>query len=229
LEKARVKMKSKCKTVSALACISSFAITCFGQEIIWQKLNYGIAEFGITSVVGGIPAQSPAVFESGYNGAYGFGASPGWGFAQSFSVPSDRSLASIQLRLGGGNPQGAGQFLLSLLEFDPQTQTPGPLLGSVTDVGANYRYDLLAVPISSWDFSGFNILLRATNTYVWTLTPASPSWSGSVSIQAAVASLYPGGFAYALNPIPEPATPWLLALGLLALAAFRKRSVPAWR
>ena len=83
---------------------------CFGQgTVTWQRLNAGIAEWGITSLVGGVNTQSPSALESGYNGAYGFGVSPYWGFAQSFTVPSDRTLTSIQLRLGGGgNPPGQG-------------------------------------------------------------------------------------------------------------------------
>jgi hypothetical protein len=189
------------------------AMRCFGQGIVWDRLNLGIAEFGITAVGGGGTVQSPSVFEPGYNGAYLFGTQPYWGFGQSFGVPSDRRLASIQLRLGTLNLSAQGQFVLSVFEFDPLTQNPSALLGAVTADAAGYQYDLMNVPVSSFDFSNLNIPLRASSTYAWSLTPASGAWSGSLSIQSAESGLYPGGFAYAVNPTPEPGTPWLMLLG----------------
>ena len=223
----------KTNKIKLLACLgfTTLVIPCFGQgTMIWQRLNYGIAEFGITAVAGGVTNQSPSALETGYNGAYGFGVSPGWGFAQSFTVPSDRTLNSIQLRLGGGgNPTGQGQFSLSVYQFNQQTDTPGSLLGVVGADAANYQYDIFNVPVSSFDFSSLNIPLYASAAYAWVLTPASPSWSGSITIQAAVASLYPGGFAYALNPTPEPATPLLLVLGAATLVACRSHKKTARR
>jgi hypothetical protein len=208
----------------ALLGFTSFTTSCLGQGILWERLNLGVAEFGITSVDGGgATVQSPSVFEAGYNGAYIFGTQPFWGFAQSFSVLSERTLASIQLRLGTLNLSAQGQFALSVYEFAPLTQTPSALLGSVTADAAGYQYDLINVPISSFDFSGLNIPLHASSTYAWALTPASPSWSGSLSIQSATASLYPGGFAYAMNPTPEPATPLLLLLAAAILWLRRKK------
>jgi len=227
-KKAGVIMKNVQIQLLALLGFTLFALPCFGQPLIWQPHNRGIAEFGITSVEGGITNQSPSVFESGYDGAYSFGDSPYWGFAQSFAVSSDRTLASVELRISRGNSPGQGQFALSLVEFGAQTQTPGTLLGSVNADASNYHYNhhLESVPISSFDFSSLNIILQDSIMYAWTLTPKSSSWSGSLLIQSGVQSLYPDGFAYFLNPVPEPATPVILILGTLALAVCRAKRQP---
>jgi hypothetical protein len=197
------------------------------DPVLWtrQSANYGVAEFGINSLVGDAITQSPSVFEPGYNGAFGFGAWPDawWGFAQSFAVPSDGLLVSIELRLGRGQP-AQGQFALSVVAFDQQTDTPGTLLGSILAEAADFDYELTHVPISSFDFSALNISLQATHTYAWILNPASTSWTGSLTVQSAVASTYPDGFAYSLYPVPEPATPFLLISGGALVMVNRRRA-----
>lgn len=193
-----------------------------GQYVAWQQLNLGIAQFGITSIANGVTNQSPSVFQAGYNGAYTFGGTPNDGFGQTFTVASDRPLASIQLRIGLFNQPGQGQFALSVLEFDPLTQTPGALLGTVIANATNFNYDILSVPVSSFDFSSLGIELQASKTYAWTLNSASADWIGPLTIQSCLASFYPDGVAYSLIPVPEPAAPALAILAGIGFAVLHK-------
>lgn len=194
----------------------------FGQgSVTWKQLNNGICEFGITSVAGGVTNQSPSALQSGYDGAYGI--SSDWGCAQSFTVPSDRTLSSIQIRLGGGgSPTGRGQFSLSVFQFNQQTGTPDSLLGVIFADAADYQYDMLNVPVSSFDLSSLSIPLYASNAYAWALTPVFSTWSGSLTIQAGAAALYPGGYAYELTRAPEPTPLALVGLGAASVTFFRR-------
>lgn len=219
-------MKTKPPSLVALFCCTNLAFACSasGQGTIeWHPLGMGVAEFGITSLVGGAPVQSPSALETGYNGAFVFGQDYYWAFAQSFTVLSDRTLRSIELRLANAtNPAAQGQFMLAVTELDPASHLPGPVIGSVTAQAADYHYSLMNAPVSSFDFSSLNLQLVASKTYAWTLRPLWPPWSGSLYIHSGQQSLYPSGNTYfSSNLVPEPATSSLLMFGLAGLVMCR--------
>jgi hypothetical protein len=198
---------------------------CSAQGVIWQPVT-GEVEFGVTAIVGGTPIQSPSALESGYNGAWTFGNTPYRGMAQTFTVPSLRTLQSVQLRVGLFNYPATGQFELAICTFDSLSGTPSSKLASVLADAQNYEFDMLNVPVSSFDFASFNVSLNPAQTYALAVTPTA-TFAGTLALQAAT-DIYPGGEPYALSVVPEPSTVALCSLGtisFLVVGGARRRRI----
>jgi len=145
-------------------------------------------EFGITAQVTGVPENDPWIFEVGYNGAYWFDKDNGIG--QTFSVPSDRQLQSIAVRVNTAG--GAfGEFEVALYAFDAASQTATARLAFTTGNAADYAYNLTTVPVSEFDLSAFGVMLVAGQTYMLTIRGMENS-GGSFFVQCG-SNLYGGG------------------------------------
>lgn len=198
---------------------------CPAQVIYWQSLPNEV-EFGVTASIGGSLVQSPSAFEPGYDGAWLFGNSMFYGMGQTFIVSSTRTLQSIELRVGGMNAQPTyGQFEVAIYEFDPISASPTLKLGAVlANAQDYYNIDLVNAPVSSFDFSSFDISLQSGKTYALAVTPTDTFTGGLLSLQAAL-DIYPGGTAYSLVVVPEPNMIALCSLGtVLALCVTRART-----
>jgi len=182
---------------------------------VWQTIADEV-EFGVTATVGGVTEQTPSAFESGYNGAWVFASPIYYGMGQTFTVPSSRALQSIELRVGGVNNQPAsGQFEVAVYLFDPLSNAPRRKLASVlADAQSFDQIDLTKVPVTSFDFSSFNILLDPAETYALSATPTSTYAGGALTLQAAQ-DIYPHGNPYSLSLVPEPGAVALFGCGLL--------------
>lgn len=189
--------------VSALAA----AYDCGAQVFHWQPLGPGEVEFGVTAVIGGIPVQSPSVLEAGYNGGWWFGnpwsGNPYNGMAQTFIVQSPRTLQSIELRVGRFNEQPSGQFEVAIYRFDTLSGNPAEKLAAVLANAEDYPFAILSVPVSSFDFSSFNVSLNSAETYALAVTPTSTFAGGLLTLQSA-GDIYPGGQAYSLSDTQPP-------------------------
>jgi hypothetical protein len=184
------------------------ATVALGETMIWESFQNGSEdmEFGITALDGGLSVQSPSVFESGYNGAYTIEEFYfGWG--QSFAVASERTLTSVQLRIGDfemNNP--TGQFQVAVYEFDEFNNTAYNKIAYVFANAEDYSgFDKFNVPVSSFDMSGFNAVLDPSKAYALAVTQM-PSFTGGVLTIQGAQNIYPGGSSYMLT-ISESAQP----------------------
>ena len=134
--------------------------------------------------------------------------------AETFSVPSLRQLQSIQLRVGlANNIPAIGQFEVALYRWDPLNAAFDSKLAAVLADAQDYQFDLLHVPVSSFDFSSFNVSLNPLENYAFAVTPTS-TFSGTLTLQGA-RSIYPGGEAFSLSVVPEPSVVALYGLGVV--------------
>ena len=180
-------------------------------------------EFGLTTLVGEQSISDPWVFESGYNGAAAIRIMGDNIFArgQTFKAPYEGALQSIELRVSDAYDDSIGSFEISIFEvnliednIDSYTK-----IASLFPLAEDYRYDTFDdVPISSFDFSVFNIDLSLTKTYAFAVLPTL-SLDGAVAVQGAV-DIYPDGHDWAVTP--EPSTLLIFSLGGFIFARKRK-------
>lgn len=219
--------------LGALAIAMVYPSTAAGLD--WQQRPVEEVEFAVTATVSGATIPYPAALESGYDGAWVFGSlSQGAayvGAAQTFSVPSSRTLNSVQLRVGLFDSSiPTGQFEVAIHRFDVQTGCPAEKLVSLLANANAYQYPAAAnVPASAFDFASFNLTLKQGDVYALVVTPTATFTGGNLTLQAAT-NIYAGGSAYILlpgsgacltfgpDPIPSVPTlsPWLL-IGLNAI------------
>lgn len=212
--------------ISVLAIASPTRAENIGLQDIegdWLQVQIADVEFGVTSLLNGTPVQSPFPLENGYNGAYVFGnpvEGPWTGVAQTFNVASSRTLQSIDLRVGRfGNKIPSGQFEVAVYRFTSLSWSPSEKLAAVSANAADYFFDILSVPVSSFDFSDFNIPLNPAEVYALAVTPTATFRGGHLTLQAAT-DIYPGGSAFIRESaeypplVPEPCTLSLM-LGLM--------------
>ncbi|MCG3132939.1 MAG: hypothetical protein HMLKMBBP_00025 [Planctomycetes bacterium] len=154
-------------------------------------------EFGITSTVLGEQENAPWAFEGGYNGAYWFDRETALG--QTFTVPSDRELESISVRISAGNGT-TGTFEVAVHEFDPLTSDTTLLVASATGDASDYGYDLSSVPVSAFDVSAAGATLHAGTTYMLAFRGTESS-AGNFFVQAAV-NIYADGSVHLGQWIP---------------------------
>ena len=201
-------------TIAAL-----LALDCFSQGISWVPILREDLEFSVTSAAGGVTLTEPSTIAGGYDGAYVFAAPPWyWGIGQTFNVPSTRLLQSIQLRVGGmNNIPASGQFEIAIYQFDTAHGTSTTKLAGVLANAADYwGYDLVSVPVSSFDFSKFGLVLNANQTYGLAICPTANYSGGSLTLQCGL-NVYPDGNSFLLY-VPEPGAASLFAVGLLGAA-----------
>lgn len=157
----------------------------------WEPSVGGDLEFGITSLVSAVEEDAPWVFEGGYNGANWFDKDNTLG--QTFTVSSDRLLQSVTTRVNAWN-NAVGQFEMAIYEFDQSSKSTTNRLAFVTGDADSYRYDLLSVPMSTFDMSSFNVTLTAGQPYMLTFRGMESS-VGTFSVQSA-SNIYGGGIIY---------------------------------
>ena len=190
-----------CISFLILVGVWTFVTPSLAADLEWESWHGGIeeVEFGITSEVEGNTIQGPWVFESGHNGAYGFGGEHYYGWGQTFAVESERTLLSVDLRVGGfGHGNTSGEFEVAVYEFDEVNSIPGPKIAYTLEDASDYTYPLSSVPVSSFDLSSFNATLKSTQTYAVAVTPG-PSFSGDqLTVQSAI-DIYSGGCSYELT------------------------------
>jgi hypothetical protein len=219
-----------------LSCVSTlvFAYPCRATVFEWKQIPQEDVEYGVTALVEGVPILNPTTLETGYSGAYWWG-NPIYGLeftgiAQTFTVPSLRTLQSIQLRVGSFNyDQPSGPFEVSIFKFDSLSGSPVEELAAISANAEDYLFELNSVPVSSFDFSSYNLTLDPTETYALTVTPTATFGGGLLTLQSAT-DIYPDGSAYFLGkspaspaPVPEPSAMWLLVSGIAGLIGFRRR------
>lgn len=214
---------SKLAVIFGIASALAAARVCPAQTNIWRAAS-GEVQFGVTALVGGVAVQSPSALEAGYNGAWVFGAPLLYGMGQTFTVPSSRTLQSIQLRVAGMNDQPVtGQFEVAIYDFDIQSDSPDQKLAAVlANAQDYYQIDLTQAPVTSFDFSSFDVSLDPSQTYALSVMPTSTYAGGSLTVQAAL-DIYPGGSAYYVSVIPEPGSFALCGLGLVFLLGLTQR------
>jgi hypothetical protein len=183
------------------------------DEVFWTATGQEV-EFGVNSL---------SVLETGYNGAWLVNAGPQlYGIGQTFTVPSLQNLGSIQLRLAGHGSPVTGHFEVAVYRFDPGSGAPSLKLAAVSANAQDYmNFSSTAAPVSSFDFSSFNIALSPSETYALSVLPGADLTGGSLSLQAAT-DIYPGGEGYVLSVVPEPGTPVLLGLGIACWLVARR-------
>lgn len=227
-------MKTPRRLIVLFAAVSVWATAhdCPAQGVLWQPVPQEEVEFGVSAVFGDMPVQFPSVFETGYNGAYyfGFDGLSFQGMAQTFTIPSLRTLQSIELRVGRFSvwQSVSGQFEVAIYRFDALSGTPADkLAGVLANAQDYYQFDLVSnVPVSSFDFSSFNVSLNPAETYALAVTPTA-TFVGLLTLQAA-GDIYPGGTAYSLTVVPEPNTIALCGLGTilsLVVGVARRRKI----
>ena len=147
-----------------LIVVFSLSVTDVYAGVIWKPFGGGAEEmeFGIISTIGGVNVAGPSALETGYNGAYSFPRSPlnigegdviGWG--QTFSVPTDRELSAVQLRISRFGPNTpTGLIEVSVSEFIPSTNNLGAIVASTSVSASKYDEPLGSdVPIFLVDLS----------------------------------------------------------------------------
>jgi len=213
---------------------------CQSEVLHWQPFPWEV-EFGVTAVSDGVLIRSPWTIEEGYNGGWWWGTQDGlaYGMAQTFLVPSSRTLKSIQLRVGRITfPQPSGEFEVAIYGFDSQNGTPAERLAAVLANAEDYPFELTSVPMSSFDFSGCNLALKPSVTYALVVTPTA-TFNGGLMSLAGATDIYPGGSAYFLYPavpaVPESNRGTLfvsVAVGLFLIAGRRlmrtRQCVDSW-
>ena len=182
---------------------------------VWVNY-YGTVQFGVTAVVGGVAEQSPAVIGSA-RGAFVFGdPTYFWGAGQTFTVPSLRTLQSVELRVGRfNNTPSTGQFEVAI--YDGGTK----LAGVLANADYYWQFSLQDPPVSSFSFAGLGVLLSPTKTYFLSVEPTS-TYAGGLLTLAGFDRPYSGGSAYELV-VPEPSAVALWVLGLVCLGVVRTR------
>jgi hypothetical protein len=212
---------------------------CQSQVLLWQPLPLQEVEFGVTAMSDGVFIQAPSALEDGYNGAWWWGNSEDgltYGMAQTFLVPSSRTLKSIQLRVGRFDfEQPSGEFEVAIYRFDSQSGTPAERLAAVLANAEDYPFVLTSVPVSSFDFSGCNLALKPSETYALAVTPTATFSGGLMTLQAAT-DIYTVGSAYFLHSavpaVPESNKGTLfvsVAVGLFLIAGRRQMRALARR
>jgi len=172
-------------------------------------------EFAVTAANGQTAIDC---LQTGYDGAHCFQLSPWRQIAQTFTVSSNTVLGSVKLRIGDFNGvQCSGQFEVAVYGFNPAGSIyDSKLAYAVANAGYYDGYDLLNVPVSTFDLSSFNTLLQHSARYALTITPLE-SFTGRLSVQMQANNYSAGQCMLFDTPIPEPATLSLLALGACLL------------
>jgi hypothetical protein len=196
---------------------------CLGQETNWTPRVEDL-QFGITASIGGVREQSPSSIEPDYKGAFVFGCCSYYGIGQTFTVPTFRTLESLELRVGGFRLEPTtGQIEIAILRFDSNAGLPREKLAAVlADAADYYLFDVTNVPVTSFDFSKFELLLSPAETYALSVTPTSTFEGGGLTIQSNV-DVYTGGRAYLVFVVPEPSTGALVLCTTSVLALRRRR------
>jgi hypothetical protein len=209
-------MKTVHPIVMGMGLLLCIAVPSPGTTLNWKSFGSGTggAELGITTSAAGQTQLDPWLIESGYSGLFGFGnRSPYFGFAQEFTVASNRTLKSVDLRLcKTGDISVSGRFKLRILEYTGSPNDTYVRAKATLFLQANqYAYSYLSTPVSSFDFSSFNILLSKDKTYAVALLP-TVTMEGTLGIHAIGNSSGPSYY----TAIPEPATVslFLLSLGM---------------
>jgi len=186
-------------------CLSFFV--CVGvssASFVWTAYG-GEVEFGLTSQVGDSVVSDPWVFETGYSGAWLIGYDLFVGAGQTFKASNEGSLRSIELRVGDFDYGATGEFEVALYEV---VLAKGEIadytkIASVFRRAEDYRYDFgINVPVSSFDFSHFDIALSLAKTYAIAVLPTS-SLDGRITVQAAL-DIYTEGNAWDITILADP-------------------------
>ena len=200
-------MNQHIKVKVFIFCLSFFV--CVGvssASFVWTARSNVEVEFGLTSQVGDSVVSDPWAFETGYNGACVIGYDLLWGMGQTFKASNEGTLQSIELRVGNSGLGATGEFEVALYEvvLAEGTIVDYTRIASIFRLAEDYLYDTgWNVPVSSFDFSHFDIALSLAKTYAFAVLPTS-SLDGRITVQSAL-DIYPEGNAWTII-IPEPAT-----------------------